>query len=100
MVADAKRGGYKVILLFFWLDDVALAIERVAKRVREGGHNIPEPVIRRRYELGLKNLFDIFMPIVDGWWLVDNSHGLNKIIATEKSVIDLHRFEKIKNHVG
>lgn len=100
MIADAKEQGYEVILLFFWLDEVELAIERVAKRVREGGHNIPESVIRRRYELGLKNLFRIFLPIVDGWWLVDNSHGLNKIIATEKGVVDIERFDKIKCYVG
>ncbi|KIA98345.1 zeta toxin, partial [Flavobacterium sp. KMS] len=45
----AQEKGYKVILLFFWLQDVNLAIERVRTRVQEGGHNIENDVIRRRY---------------------------------------------------
>ena len=50
-----------------------MAQARVAKRVSEGGHNIPPDVIRRRYWKGLENLFDVFMPIVDAWMMFDNS---------------------------
>src|SRR6187551_1752960 len=52
----ARAKGYTVNLLFFWLNDVNLAIERVRTRVIEGGHNIPEEVIIRRYKKGIKNL--------------------------------------------
>jgi predicted ABC-type ATPase len=51
---SAKRG-YKIYLLFFWLNDVNLAIERVKERVAEGGHHIPEDVIIRRYNKGILN---------------------------------------------
>ena len=52
-VLKAKERGYIVTLLFFWLENQELAIERVKTRVSEGGHNIPEKTIRRRYLAGL-----------------------------------------------
>ena len=55
------------------LHDVETAIQRVAERVRQGGHNIPEPVIRRRFELGLRNFQSLFRPEVDLWTLFDNT---------------------------
>ena len=58
-IAEAKNKNYHVTLLFFWLQNVELAIERVKTRVLEGGHHIESDVIRRRYSNGIKNLFDI-----------------------------------------
>ena len=55
----AKTKGYEIILLFLRLNSVDLAIKRVKTRVDEGGHNIPNEVIRRRYIAGLKNLFQL-----------------------------------------
>jgi len=52
-----------------------LAIARVRQRVREGGHNIPEPVIRRRFASGLSNFETLYKPLVDEWALYDNSGG-------------------------
>ena len=49
------------------------AVARVAKRVAMGGHNIPTDVIYRRYEAGLSNLFQLYMPVCDNWALYDNS---------------------------
>ena len=60
----AKTKGYSVTLLFFWLDDVNLAIERVKTRVSEGGHNIPEQIIIRRYFKGIFNLTRVFCKFV------------------------------------
>lgn len=70
-----KTAGYRVELLFVWLPSSELAIQRVADRVRLGGHDIPVDVIRRRYELGLRNLFRLYLPIADRWTVVDNSVG-------------------------
>jgi predicted ABC-type ATPase len=77
----ARLKGYKITLLFFWLNDVKLAIERVATRVSEGGHNIPEEVIIRRYFKGLANLTNIFIDICDYWIVIDNSTNPYKFIA-------------------
>lgn len=65
LVRRAHEKGYMVHLLFFWLDSVELAKLRVAARVASGGHNIPTPVIERRYKAGIRNLFERFMEEVD-----------------------------------
>ncbi len=72
-------------LLFFWLRTSDLAVKRVETRVKEGGHNIPEEVIRRRYENGLKNFYKIFEPIVDEWMFIDNSGEPYEIVAHRNS---------------
>ena len=77
----ARQKGYKITLLFFWLNDVKLAIERVATRVSEGGHNISEDVIIRRYFKGLTNLTNVFIDICDYWIVIDNSTSPYKFIA-------------------
>ncbi|UKT64868.1 zeta toxin family protein [Pedobacter mucosus] len=88
----AKSLGYSITLLFFWLNDVELAIERVKIRVSEGGHNIPEEVIRRRYLRGIQNL-NSFITAVDFWFILNNSkEELNFIAEGSKSEIAI--FEK------
>ena len=72
-----------MILLFFWLESVEMAIDRVRTRVSEGGHNIPEDVIIRRYFSGIRNLFDIYIDAVDQLVIFDNSN-LNATIIAEK----------------
>ncbi|WP_233509521.1 zeta toxin family protein [Pedobacter chinensis] len=62
-IAKARLLGYQVTLLFFWLSDVELAIERVKTRVSEGGHHIPEDVIRRRYVRGDQEFRQFFFSI-------------------------------------
>lgn len=80
-IQAAQAKGYRVILLFFWLRDAELAKFRVSSRVKEGGHNIPEDVIERRYVAGIRNLFDIYLEIVDQALLFDNSEGKHELIA-------------------
>ena len=80
-IQAAKEEGYKVTLVFFWLDSVELAIERVINRVAEGGHDIPENVIRRRYYSGLINLFKLYIPICDYWMVFNNSSSPSELIA-------------------
>lgn len=95
LVARAKESGYQVILLFFWLSSPEMAEMRVAERVASGGHNIPKEVIHRRYWAGLRNLFDIFVPIVDLWSLYDNN-GTAIPIVKNTIVVDNEKFFKIK----
>ena len=68
-----KQAGYRVILFFLWLPSADLAVARVAMRVKQGGHNIPEPDIRRRFYRGLDNLFQLYLPRVDAAYLYDAS---------------------------
>ncbi len=65
LIQQAQNQGYSVSLIYFWLNSPELAIERVKQRVANGGHDVPAPIIRRRYRSGLENFFRIYMPCVD-----------------------------------
>lgn len=98
----ARNKGYRVTLLFFWLQDVNLAIERVKMRVLEGGHNIEIDVIRRRYVRGIKNLFEIYLPIADEIMIFDNSEGKHNLIAekifdSDINILNEIRFNQLKS---
>jgi Uncharacterized protein conserved in bacteria len=81
LVKDAQSKGYHVTLLYFWLNTPDLAVERVKSRVIEGGHNVAESTIRRRYRAGIINLFDLYIPICDFWMITDNSLSPMEVIA-------------------
>jgi predicted ABC-type ATPase len=68
-----QTAGYRVKLIFLQLDSVDEAIARVAQRVRQGGHDIPEATIRRRFDAGYRNFADVYAPAVDAWALYNNS---------------------------
>jgi predicted ABC-type ATPase len=80
-IDKAKELGYSITLLFFWLNSQELAVERVKTRVKEGGHHIPENIIRRRYSSGLVNFFNLYKPVVNNWIMIDNSSGPSEVIA-------------------
>ena len=65
--------GYRVKIIFLYLPDVAIAMERIRVRVKQGGHYIPQDVIRRRYKMGWKNFQEVYKDLVDAWVLYDNS---------------------------
>lgn len=81
LIEEAKSKGYEIILMFFWLNKVSLAKERVRLRVSKGGHNITDNVIERRYFRGIQNLFKIYLPIPNKVLIFDNSFGKRKLIA-------------------
>ena len=95
-IVEAKAKGYTVTLLFFWLRSVDLAKERVRIRVSEGGHNIEAQIIGRRYKRGIKNLFNIYLPIVDGALILDNSEGKYELLAEKMIDTNLNVIQKIK----
>lgn len=80
-ITKAKQKRYTTTLIFFWLQNTELAKERVKTRVLEGGHNIEAHVIERRYFRGIKNLFDLYLPIIDEALIFDNSEGKHELIA-------------------
>ncbi len=72
-LAELRTAGYTVHVVFLWLTNADEAVARVAERVRAGGHDVPEPTVRRRYEAGLRNLFHLYLPLADTWEVIDNS---------------------------
>lgn len=75
-----QSAGYKVELIFLKLHDAEEAIARVEQRVLQGGHHIPDEVVRRRFEQGLKNLVQIYQPLVNAWAVYDNSGEAPQLI--------------------
>ena len=85
IIEQARANNYSVSLIFIWLNNPELAIDRVKQRVAEGGHHIPEYVIRRRYAKGLENLNERYMEMVDYLMIADNSYRPLKIVAKGNS---------------
>lgn len=105
LVRRAQAKGYRVHLIFFWLETSELAVQRVAERVSKGGHNIPTEVIHRRYVAGIRNLFKTFMSEVDLWMIYDNSCTPRTFVAkggraTDVEIVSKMTYNKIKAYVG
>jgi predicted ABC-type ATPase len=81
LLREFKQQGYALYLYFLWLPDVQLALERIADRVRRGGHNVPEDDVRRRFHRGTRNFVYVYCPLADNWILFDNSGASPRQIA-------------------
>lgn len=88
LIRQAKDFGYRINLIYYWLDSTDLAIERVKTRVSEGGHNIPTDTIIRRYFAGLKNFINLYKDKVDYWMLIDNSGTKPELIAEGRNLLE------------
>ncbi len=84
MIAAWKGAGYRVVIFFLELASVELAIQRVADRVAQGGHDIPEKVIRRRFIAGHNNFLVFYRSLADEWKHYDNS-GDNPVLLASSS---------------
>jgi predicted ABC-type ATPase len=101
LIRDVQELGYRVTLLFLWLPSPGAAVERVARRVREGGHQIPPDVIQRRYWVGLRNMRHLYLPLVDIAVIYDNSDSGRALVAECRPgarliVRDKNRWKKIE----
>ncbi len=83
-INTAREKGYYITLIFFWLESIQLAKDRVKKRVAEGGHNIEAEVIERRYTSGISNLFKLYANKVDSLLIYDNSNIVSELIAEKE----------------
>ena len=78
---DIRASGYDVQVVFLWLPSADFAIERVAGRVRAGGHNVPAETVRRRYRSGLGNFFSLYEPLASAWRFYDSSGPTPRLVA-------------------
>lgn len=76
-----KAQGYRVQVFYVALPSAELAVNRVALRVKRGGHDIPRADIDRRFHRSLKNLFELYLPLADRWVILDNASGTLRHIA-------------------
>lgn len=79
-----KADGYRVLVFYVALMSPELAVARVEHRVRMGGHDVPEDIVRRRFHRSLKNLFELYLPIADRWRVFDNSTGTKPTKVAEQ----------------
>jgi len=102
LIIRAREQGYKSSLIYFWLQSPELAIKRVAERVKHGGHHVDSGIIRRRYRAGIKNLFNLYCPVVDYFLFIDNSVMPSEVIAEGniKSIkfYNEEKFKKIRQY--
>ena len=92
--------GWTVSLLFLWLPSAEECIRRVRQRVLAGGHSIPEDVIRRRYEAGVRNMCDLYLPLADNVQVYDNTERQQRLVAEKNRsgqlvIIDKMTWSKI-----
>ncbi len=86
-----KQRGYSIHIFFLWISSSELALERIKSRVEEGGHDIPEATVRRRFERSLSNFMRIYMGLADSWAIFDNSSDTPVLIAFEESETHYNR---------
>ncbi len=86
-----KAQGYETTVIFLYLPSPEIAIERVASRVKAGGHYVPADVIRRRFEAGLNNFFQLYMPITDNWYIWNaTDEKKHRLIAKYRKNAKIH----------
>ena len=99
-----KKKEYKLHLFFLWIPSAKLAIARIKDRVAEGGHNVQDEDVKRRFERSLINFFKLYHPLLDSWLLFDNSEKETKLIAKkDNSHIHIREgvlFKMIINKIG
>jgi predicted ABC-type ATPase len=78
---ECQVSGWRVTLIFLWLPTPELALDRVARRVREGGHNIPRDVVIKRWKRGIANMRHLYLPLSDIAAIHDNSDATRVLIA-------------------
>jgi predicted ABC-type ATPase len=81
VIPDWREEGYYVKLIFLSLPTPELAAARVSCRVAQGGHQVPEDVVRRRFDAGLRNFETIYRDLINSWVLYDHSGAAPRLLA-------------------
>jgi len=82
LMFELRNDGYRIHLFFLWLPSPDLALERVADRVRKGGHSVPAETVGRRFKRGIHNLFNLYRGLCDMIVIYDNSTAEPRLVAT------------------
>jgi predicted ABC-type ATPase len=84
VLRDLRERAYQVHFFYLWIANVELALARIAERVLRGGHNVPEAVVRRRFERSIANFLVHYRFLADRWILFDNSTAALSIVASQE----------------
>jgi predicted ABC-type ATPase len=100
-----RSAGYVIRIVYLWLESPEIAIARVRRRVRQGGHSVPDEVIRRRYHRGTVNFANRYREAADEWQLYDNTNPLDRRpvargVRSAIEVVDAERWARFERAVG
>ena len=97
-----KEQGYRLHFYFLWVPEIDLTLRRIRQRVAEGGHDVPESIVRRRFNRSIRNFLLYYRPLADRWTLFDNSGPDPKAIASQREeglrIVDLERYNEFIAH--
>lgn len=96
LLRRCRHEGYRTMLIFLWLPSATAALARVSRRVKDGGHRVPDAVIKRRYFLGLHNMRHLYLPLVDSALSYDNSDQGRGLIASREAGASLAIHDPIR----
>lgn len=83
-IRRCKAEGYEIHLFFLSLTSVHLAVSRIRERVLRGGHDVPEKIVRRRFDRSMRNFLMYYRQLADVWTLFDNSGKSPQMVAFAK----------------
>jgi predicted ABC-type ATPase len=86
LLQKCRASGHRLSLVFLWLPSAEEALTRVARRMRDGGHGMPDAVVIRRYAAGLRNMRHLYLPLVDVGVIYDNSDGAGMVLVAERTL--------------
>ena len=84
VIRDLRAGGYRIHMFYLWIPGPELALLRIRERVQQGGHNVPDRDVRRRYGRTLNNLFNLYRPMLDTLRVFDNSTSTPRLIFEDE----------------
>jgi predicted ABC-type ATPase len=84
LLREMRAAGYRIRMDFLWIPQLGITRQRVRQRVAKGGHDIPEEVQQRRFQLGIRNLATLYRPLLDHWRLYDNTFARPHLIVEEE----------------
>jgi predicted ABC-type ATPase len=96
LLRDLRAAGYRIRLDFLWIPDLGITRQRVRQRVRKGGHDIPDDVQQRRFHLGIRNLAELYWPLIHELHLYDNTGGHpHPVLTVEDGRIRVNDTERL-----
>ncbi len=100
LLRRAKAAGFRLHLFYLWIPSPELALLRIRYRVESGGHNVPEPDVRRRFGRTLANLFRLYRPLLDSLHFFDNSSEIPRLVFKEEAgrltIFDAALYEQLR----
>lgn len=104
LIQRLKTRGYRVHMFFLFVDGVDVTLSRIKERVLKGGHDVPERVVRRRFDRSIRNFFQEYQRLADSWYLFDNTAMQPVSIAFKNGaklrIMDREMYERLVTRYG